>query len=214
MEAPTRQTEVAKPTQRAKRKNRSKLILSLSATVLSIIAIVVSFFTYLGQESANRIADDANKVAREALDVARTAEERERLAREKVEVLKVAWYVGEDDTGNKSVIIVNRNSEAIYDVELTFDEGGQKPTYVSVAEDLPGCYYSDVPLKGDGLALPEEPINLHFRDTQAIRWIIDKDHKRIKEPSRLDPSKFSDMTDTMSDYIAYEEQPNCLAFDR
>ena len=92
--------------------------------MLSIIAILVSFFTYMGQESANRIADEANKVAKEALALARKAEEGERLAREQVQVLKVAWYVGEDDKGNDQVVIVNRNPDAIYDVELTFDEGG------------------------------------------------------------------------------------------
>jgi hypothetical protein len=214
MEAPTQQTEVAKPTHRGKRKNRRKLALELSAVALSLIAIVVSVLTLLGQESANRIADDANRVAREALDVANKAEERERLAREQVEVLKVAWYVGEDDTGNKSVVIVNRNAEAIYDVDLTFDEGGQKPIFVGIAHQIPGCYYWQFPLKAKGFALPDEPITLHFRDSQAIRWIIDKDHRRIKEPSRLDPSKFSDMTDTVGEHIIYEEQPNCLAFDR
>jgi hypothetical protein len=214
MEAPTQQTEVAKPTDRGKRKKRRKQILSLSAIVLSIIAIVVSIFTYRAQESANRIAVDANQVAREALDVAKKAEERERLAREQVEVLKVAWYVGEDDAGNKSVVIVNRNAEAIYDVDLTFDEGGQKPILVGIAHEIAGCYYSDVPLKAKGFALPDEPITLHFRDSQAIYWIIDKDHRRIKEPSRLDPSKFSDMTDTMSDDITFVEESKCLAFDR
>ena len=85
-----------------------------------------------GTGLGNRIADDANKVAKEALDVARKAEEGERSAREQqVQALQVSWYDGEREDGTDSVVIVNRNPESIYDVELTFDEGSQKPTYVT-----------------------------------------------------------------------------------
>ena len=217
MEPPTQQTEVAEPTDRGKLRIRPPAwltwILGSSATLLSLLAIVVSFLTYVEQESANRLADEANKVAKEALDLAGKAEERERLAREQVQVLNVAWYVGKDDKGNESVVIVNRNADAIYGVELTFDEGGQKPTYVSV-DKISGCKWYAVPLKVNGFTFPDGPINLHLRDSQGIRWIINSDHIRIKESSRLDPSKFSDATDTIVEYITSANERNCLAFDR